>query len=126
MTTGVLLRILISKKTLAGYTHIIIDEVHERDIETDMLLLTIKYLMRRGTTTRIVLMSATLDTNEYSEYFHMVFGGDRGNQSTRGNAGDDATSTGYDVNQDYPEYQSSVGLININSRPFHINTITLS
>ena len=75
-----------------------------------MLLLTIKYLMRRGTTTRIVLMSATLDTNEYSEYFHMVFGGDRGNQSTRGNAGDDATSTGYDVNQDYPEYQSSVGL----------------
>ena len=73
MTTGVLLRILINKRSLQDFTHIIIDEVHERDIDIDMLLLCIKFLMRGGTKCRIILMSATMETREFVDYFTMIF-----------------------------------------------------
>lgn len=71
MTTGVLLQLLINKKNLTEYTHIIIDEVHERDLDTDLLLLVIKKIIldRRDTETRIILMSATLNTDKFLRYF---------------------------------------------------------
>lgn len=71
MTTGVLLQLLIARKSLNEWTHIIIDEVHERDLETDLLLLVIKKIMldTRNKRTRIILMSATLDSPKFSKYF---------------------------------------------------------
>ena len=73
MTTGVLLQLLIGKqvKTLSEWSHIIIDEVHERDLETDLLLLVIKKIMvdTYDTQTKIILMSATLDRTKFMEYF---------------------------------------------------------
>jgi len=73
MTTGVLLQTLINKKVLAEWTHIIIDEVHERDLETDMLLLVIKKIMVDlvDKNTKIILMSATLNAEKFSTYFSM-------------------------------------------------------
>lgn len=44
MTTGVLLQKLIRAKSLHQYTHIIIDEVHERNEELDFLLLIVRRL----------------------------------------------------------------------------------
>lgn len=32
-TTGVLLQKLINEKTMKNYTHVILDEVHERDVQ---------------------------------------------------------------------------------------------
>jgi ATP-dependent RNA helicase TDRD9 len=71
LTTGVLLQTLITKRSLGDYTHIIIDEVHERDLDTDLLLLVIKKLMveKEDRKTKIVLMSATLNADKFAEYF---------------------------------------------------------
>ncbi|XP_055384477.1 probable ATP-dependent RNA helicase spindle-E [Condylostylus longicornis] len=73
-TTGVLLQKLIKAKDLASYTHIILDEVHERDQDMDFLLIVIKKLIRKAPDTKIILMSATIDTKAFSEYFKTVRG----------------------------------------------------
>lgn len=61
-TTGVLLEKLIHAKSLYSYTHIILDEVHERTKEMDFLMVIIyKFL---NPTKRVVLMSATIDSEK--------------------------------------------------------------
>lgn len=45
-TAGILLQKIIKAKSLSEYTHIILDEVHERTLEMDFLLLVIKKLIR--------------------------------------------------------------------------------
>ena len=74
MTTGVLLRKLINAQSLKEFTHIILDEVHERDKDTDFLLLLIKRLlcMKEAFCVRIVVMSATVDANKFAEYFQTL------------------------------------------------------
>lgn len=63
-TTGVLLEKLVATKSLADFTHIVLDEVHERDKDMDFLFIIIRMLMAKSGTcsTRIILMSATIDT----------------------------------------------------------------
>ena len=70
-TTGILLRRLISDGgELAGVTHIILDEVHERSVESDLLLLLLRDIQRtRNRTIRLVLMSATADADTFVGYF---------------------------------------------------------
>ena len=41
-TTGVLLRRLIGDPLLAGTTHVLVDEVHERSLDSDFLLVLLK------------------------------------------------------------------------------------
>ncbi|XP_075003593.1 putative ATP-dependent RNA helicase DHX57 isoform X4 [Calonectris borealis] len=69
-TTGVLLRRLEGDLTLQGITHIIVDEVHERTEESDFLLLVLKDIMIQRPDLRIILMSATLNAELFSQYFH--------------------------------------------------------
>lgn len=45
-TTGILLQKIIKAKSLSEFTHIILDEVHERSLEMDFLLLVIKKLLK--------------------------------------------------------------------------------
>lgn len=59
-TTGVLLEMLIRQKTLYGYTHIILDEVHERTKEMDFLMVIIYKFLTPSK--RIILMSATINS----------------------------------------------------------------
>ncbi|XP_045036624.1 probable ATP-dependent RNA helicase spindle-E [Daphnia magna] len=71
LTTGCLLEALVAKKSLEGYTHIIIDEVHERDEDTDFLLLVVlKFLRHTRTTTKVFLMSVTFDADKFGQYFN--------------------------------------------------------
>ena len=67
-TTGIVLRMLESS-VLDDVTHIIVDEVHERSIESDFLLIVLKTLMHERPDLKIVLMSATLDAERISAYF---------------------------------------------------------
>ncbi|RVE56430.1 hypothetical protein OJAV_G00221220 [Oryzias javanicus] len=69
-TTGVLLRRLEGDAELKGVTHVIVDEVHERTEESDFLLLVLKDLIIKRPDLKIVLMSATLNANLFSEYFY--------------------------------------------------------
>lgn len=69
VTTGVLLRRLNNDRTLEGISHVMIDEVHERDINTDFLLVLLKDLVTKRKDLRVILMSATLDAEGFSKYF---------------------------------------------------------
>lgn len=54
-------------------THVIVDEVHERDIDTDLLLVVLKRLIAdrkaRRKPIKVVLMSATIDPTLFQNYF---------------------------------------------------------
>ncbi|XP_024950976.1 DExH-box ATP-dependent RNA helicase DExH5, mitochondrial isoform X2 [Citrus sinensis] len=68
-TTGILLRRLLVDRNLKGVTHVIVDEVHERGMNEDFLLIVLKDLLSRRPELRLVLMSATLDAELFSSYF---------------------------------------------------------
>ncbi|ORZ02997.1 P-loop containing nucleoside triphosphate hydrolase protein [Syncephalastrum racemosum] len=68
-TTGILLRRLETDPHLEGVTHIIVDEVHERTIESDFLLIVLRKLCQDRPDLRVILMSATLKAEQFSCYF---------------------------------------------------------
>uniref|UniRef100_A0A182JZG9 Probable ATP-dependent RNA helicase spindle-E n=1 Tax=Anopheles christyi TaxID=43041 RepID=A0A182JZG9_9DIPT len=69
VTTGVLLNKLISTKSISSYTHIILDEVHEREVDMDFLLIIVRRLLATMRNTKIILMSATIESSEFAQYF---------------------------------------------------------
>ncbi|KAK1386969.1 RNA helicase [Heracleum sosnowskyi] len=68
-TTGILLRRLLVDRNLKGVTHVIVDEIHERGINEDFLLIVLKDILPRRPELRLILMSATLDAELFSSYF---------------------------------------------------------
>ena len=87
-TTGILLRRLTGDPDLSGITHIVLDEVHEREILSDFLLILLRDLIRtRRPDLKIVLMSATINADLFAKYFSaeemltVTASGDRGGES---------------------------------------------
>ncbi|XP_059643841.1 DExH-box ATP-dependent RNA helicase DExH3-like [Cornus florida] len=68
-TTGILLRRLLVDRKLKGVTHVIVDEIHERGMNEDFLLIVLKDLLPRRPELRLILMSATLNAELFSSYF---------------------------------------------------------
>ncbi|KAJ1154417.1 hypothetical protein NDU88_007169 [Pleurodeles waltl] len=68
-TAGVLLRRLEADTSLQGVTHVIVDEVHERTEESDFLLLVLKDVIFQRPDMCVILMSATLNAELFSQYF---------------------------------------------------------
>lgn len=66
-TVGVLLRKL--ENGLHGISHVVVDEIHERDINTDFVLVILRDMIQAYPNLRVVLMSATIDTQMFTEYF---------------------------------------------------------
>nr|XP_020476761.1 ATP-dependent RNA helicase DHX29 isoform X1 [Monopterus albus] len=69
-TTGVLLRKLQHDRHLSSLTHIIVDEVHERSVQSDFLLTILKDVVMRRSDLQLILMSATVDCGKFSNYFN--------------------------------------------------------
>ena len=70
VTNGIFLQRLVhSTDFFEEYPFIILDEVLERDIDTDFILLTLKRLIRQHPRVRIILMSATIDNELFRYYF---------------------------------------------------------
>ncbi|TKV93426.1 hypothetical protein SEVIR_9G225300v4 [Setaria viridis] len=68
-TTGVLLRRLAQEPDLVGVSHLLIDEIHERGMNEDFLIIILRDLLPRRPDLRLVLMSATINAELFSKYF---------------------------------------------------------
>mmetsp|Transcript_34742 Transcript_34742/g.64848 ORF Transcript_34742/g.64848 Transcript_34742/m.64848 type:complete len:1105 (-) Transcript_34742:639-3953(-) len=68
-TTGILLRQLHGDPDLKEVTHLLVDEVHERDVDTDFLLALLRPLLARRPSMKLILMSATMDAAQFVRYF---------------------------------------------------------
>jgi ATP-dependent RNA helicase DHX29 len=74
VTNGIALRMLESgsagrRTAFDEVTHIVVDEVHERSIDSDFLLIVLKQLVQQRPDLKVVLMSATLDADKISAFF---------------------------------------------------------
>ncbi|GLT94813.1 hypothetical protein SLE2022_125340 [Rubroshorea leprosula] len=68
-TTGVLLRQLVQDPYLNGVSHLLVDEIHERGMNEDFLLIILRDLLPKRPDFRLILMSATINADLFSKYF---------------------------------------------------------
>ncbi|XP_007225026.2 probable pre-mRNA-splicing factor ATP-dependent RNA helicase DEAH5 isoform X1 [Prunus persica] len=75
MTEGMLFREILMDKNLSQYSVIMLDEAHERTVNTDVLFGMLKQLVKRRPDLRLIVTSATLDAEKFSRYFFncMIF-----------------------------------------------------
>lgn len=74
MTDGTLIMKFVADPYLYEYNAVIIDEAHERKVQIDLLLLFLKNLLESGKRPdfRVIIMSATIDSNKYQNYFNGI------------------------------------------------------
>ncbi|KAF8621407.1 hypothetical protein AX15_007819 [Amanita polypyramis BW_CC] len=85
MTDGMIVQELLSDPLLSRYSVVIVDEAHERTLRTDLLLANLKTILKKRRRDskgkgkgkeegpgplKIVVMSATLDAEKFSKFFH--------------------------------------------------------
>ena len=72
MTDGVLLRETLREPDLDSYSCVIMDEAHERSLHTDVLFGILKKVVARRRDFRLIVTSATLDAERFSDFFGSV------------------------------------------------------
>lgn len=55
---------------MRGVSHIIVDEIHERDVNSDFLMVLLKDMVYNYPDLRVIFMSATINTDMFSKFFN--------------------------------------------------------
>ena len=69
MTDGILLAEIQSDRYLSAYDTIIVDEAHERSLNIDFLLGYLKTLLKKRSDLKLIVTSATIDTERFARHF---------------------------------------------------------
>lgn len=69
MTDGILLAEIQSDRMLSAYDTIIVDEAHERSLNIDFLLGYLKRLVKQRPDLKLIVTSATIDTERFARHF---------------------------------------------------------
>ncbi|KAI1279187.1 P-loop containing nucleoside triphosphate hydrolase protein [Xylaria sp. FL0933] len=69
MTDGVLLRESLNERDLDRYSCVIMDEAHERALNTDVLLGLFNKILQRRRDLKLIVTSATMNSKRFSDFF---------------------------------------------------------
>nr|CAD7423822.1 unnamed protein product [Timema monikensis] len=68
-TTGILLQWMRSDPALREVSHLVLDEIHERDVTSDFVITILKDVIPKRPNLKVILMSATLNAEQFSKYY---------------------------------------------------------
>lgn len=68
-SSGILLQKLQIDPTLKEFSHVIIDEAHEQDINTEILLMLTKNALNLNNSLKLIIMSATMNAEHFQNYY---------------------------------------------------------
>uniref|UniRef100_A0A8C6SY47 Pre-mRNA-splicing factor ATP-dependent RNA helicase PRP16 n=1 Tax=Neogobius melanostomus TaxID=47308 RepID=A0A8C6SY47_9GOBI len=72
MTDGILLRESLRESDLDHYSAVIMDEAHERSLNTDVLFGLLREVVSRRTDLKLIVTSATMDSDKFAAFFGNV------------------------------------------------------
>ena len=72
MTDGILLRECLRESDLDNYSAVIMDEAHERSLNTDVLFGLLREVISRRHDLKLIVTSATMDSDKFASFFGNV------------------------------------------------------